>query len=704
MKGASTMLRILLLAGTSLAAAPLAAQTAPAADPATHDRDAPGDYHATVPADIVVSAPVRRDLGSALSGTTVLSGNTLVRELRPTIGETLARQPGVSATSFGPNASRPVLRGFQGDRVRILTDGIGSFDVSNTSVDHAVVINPLTAERIEVLRGPSALLFGSSAVGGVVNVIDKRIPRAVPDDIVHVDAIGTLGSAASERAGQAAADVAVTPQLVLHVDGSYLGTGDLSTGGHILSAPLRRQASASAETDIQALAGLDGKLPNSSARTWDVAGGAAVVTDRGNLGFSVSHYDSLYGVPVRYALEPGGEAEQVRLHLEQTREDLRAEVKLGGGFVETLRLRAGHADYRHQEIEESGEVGTTFYNDSYEARLELAQARRGGWSGAFGGQMMIRNFDVVGEEAFLPKNQTQQYGLFTLQQVDLGDIRAEGGARYEHSILDADAFAQTGAAAARRSFDAVSGSLGASYRLTDGWRIGVNGSRTERAPTAEELFADGPHAGTQAYEVGDPDLALEKSWGLEATLHGRGPGYTLDASLYRSWFDGYIYAQQSGALADGLPVFRNLQGKARYWGAEVQGSLELARLGGWTFVGDGLADYVHATVADVGPAPRIPPLRLMGGIEAQGDRIQGRVEVEHSFRQDRVADNETRTPGFTLVNASLQVQPIAGNRATTLILSANNIFDAVARRHASFLKDYAPLAGRDLRASVRLSF
>ena len=236
-------------------------------------RDEHGDHVGD--ADLVVTAIIARNQADILAGTSIVSSEELARDLRPTIGETLSRQAGVSATSFGPNASRPVLRGFQGERVRILSDGIGSFDISNTSADHAVVINPLTADRIEVLRGPAALLFGSSAIGGVVNVIDSRIPRKVPSEAVHIDAVATYGSAAEERSASARADLAVTDRLVVHVDGSYSKTGNLKIGGYVLSDDLRNEAMASDEAEVQDLADLKGELPNSSARTWEIAGGAS---------------------------------------------------------------------------------------------------------------------------------------------------------------------------------------------------------------------------------------------------------------------------------------------------------------------------------------------------------------------------------------------------------------------------------------------
>ncbi|WP_176591966.1 TonB-dependent receptor domain-containing protein [Sphingobium sp. EM0848] len=673
---------------------------------------APQAYHDQQRADIIVTAIIPRRQGDILSGASVVAGEELTRDLRPTIGDTLAHQPGVSATSFGPNASRPVLRGFQGERVRILTDGIGSFDVSNTSVDHAVAINPLTADRIEVLRGPAALLYGSSAIGGVVNVIDSRIPRRVPDEPVHIDGIATYGSAANERTASGEIEAPIGDKFVVHFDGSYSKSGELDTGNYILTPALRAQAAASSDPAIADLANLRGKLPNSAARTWEVAGGAALITDGGNLGFSVAHTDNFYGVPVRYSLDPNHEAEQVRLHMKQDRVDLRAELPVNGGFLETIRLRAGFADYRHQEIEASGAVGTTFYNQSMESRLELVQAKRGGWDGAIGAQFFARNFHVDGEEKFLPRNQTEQLGFFTLQSFDLGSTRIELGGRYENTRVSADADAVLLNPAYHRTFDAFSGSLGISQEIMPGWRVGLNLSRTERAPSAEELFARGNHAGTQAFELGNPNFGLEKSWGIEGTLRGQGTGYSLSLSAYHNWFDGYIYDARvddsvcmavNGGEPLSFPCFQNFQANARYLGFEAEGTLKVAQIGGYAVNLDGVADYVRATIVGTGPAPRIPPLRLLGGVELRGDRMSLRGEVEHSFAQNRISDTETPTDGFTLVNASLSVKPFKGNDRTTISLSANNIFDVEARRAASFLKDYAPLAGRDIRVTMRLS-
>jgi iron complex outermembrane receptor protein len=709
------MIRSALLAGAAILLLPCAAfaQTAdaddgaaqPAPPPPPAEENAPPEAtgpHADHNEDIIITG-FRRNREDVLSGTSVVSGEELSRDMRPTIGETLARQPGVSATSFGPNASRPILRGFQGERIRILTDGIGSPDVSHTSVDHAVAVNPLTAERIEVLRGPSALLFGSAAVGGVVNVIDARIPRRIPNEPAHLAGILTYGTAANERSGNGTVDVPVDGHFVVHFDGNYSKTGDMRVGGFFLSPELRAEALASPDPEIRALAGLRGKLPNSAGRTSDFAGGVAWIDGQNNVGVSINRLDSLYGIPIRFSLDPAVEAEAVRIDLKQTRVDGRAELDLGDGFLDVVRLRGGHSTYRHSELDETGAVGTTFFNTGYEGRLEFVQSGRGALGGGFGAQYYHRQLDTVGDEKSLPANITDQFGLFALETYSKGKLSAEAGLRYERQRVQAEADPVIGNPDLTRSFNAYSGSVGASFGPKS-FRAGLNASHTERAPSAEELYVNGPHPGTQAFEIGDPTMAKERSNGLELTLRSEGEGYKLGASAYHIWFSDYIYQQQTGAIEDDLPVFQYRQANARYLGFEVDGSVKVAELGGVTVNLDALADYVKATVETVGPAPRIPPFRVMGGVEAQSDRLTGRLEVERTAPQDRLAAFETPTSGFTLVNASLAWKPLKDNEATSLTLSANNILDVDARRHASFLKDFAPLAGRDIRLTAHLSF
>ena len=694
---------VAIMAITLSLATPAIAQDAQQSRSQSTPQNIHGDHD--IPSEeLVVTGAYTRAQNDVLSGISVLRAQELNRSLRSTIGETLSRQAGVSATSFGPNASRPVLRGFQGERVRVLSDGIGSFDVSNTSVDHAVIINPLTADRIEVLRGPAALLFGSAAIGGVVNVIDSRIPRSIPDEKIHIDGIGTYGSAARERIGGARIDIPVSDKIVLHFDGSYAKSDDLAVGGLVLTPALRSAALASGDTDIAQLAALSGRLPNSAGRTWDIAGGAAVITENGNMGFSISRYDSLYGVPIRYSTDPDVEAEAVRLNATQTRFDTRAEINPSTGFIEAIKLRGGFADYQHDELEETGEIGTTFFNQGWEGRLELVQRPKGGWRGAVGAQFFLRNLNIIGEEKFLPKSETQQFGVFTVQSIELGPVRAEAGGRVERSFLSANADADLGNDNLRSAFTAVSGSLGGSIAVVPGWRLGINAAYTERAPSAEELFANGPHAGTQAFEIGNPNFTKERSTGIEATLRGKGTGFSISASVYYSAFQDFIYESPTGEIQDDLPVFQFLQADAQHFGAEIEASVKLAQIGGFAITADGIGDFTRAKLKNGGPLPRIPALRLLGGLAAQSDTVTARLEVERVNQQNRVANFETQTDGYTMFNGSLDFKPFGTNNQTSVTLSANNIFNVNARRHASFLKDYAPLAGRDLRVTLRTGF
>jgi iron complex outermembrane receptor protein len=676
--------------------------------------EAPQDVHQQLGPDIIVTAPFERERFALPTAAGVLQGEALARNLRGTIGETLARQPGVSATFFGPNSSRPILRGFDGERVRILTDGIGSFDVSNTSVDHAVAINPLTADRVEVVRGPAALLYGSSAIGGVVNVTDRRIAREIPDEFAHIDASATLGSAARERGIAGAVDVPLgSTGLVVHADGSFLETDDYRVGDYIFSRDLR-EAAAEEGGEVAEEAEARGRVDNTDARTWELAGGLSWIGEKGSLGVSISRLESNYGIPGTLELgheeehegehegeheeEEGHSHEDIRLDLKQTRLDARAAIPMFGAF-EQLSFRFGWADYRHDEIEDTGEIGTSFFNEALEARLELVQRERDGWKGASGLQILTRRFEAVGEEAYIPLNNSEQVGLFTVQTLDLGSFNLEGGLRFEHSDI------RSAPLGVSRSFDAISGSVGVSVPLGEGFRLAGSLTYTERAPAAEELFANGAHAATRTFEIGDVDLDKERSFGVEAILRGRGTGWRVELSGFFNRFNNYIYLNPTGEEEDELPVFQYTQDGARYWGFEAEGAFTLFEAGPTRFEATGLVDFVRADILEgKGPAPRIPPLRLIGGLEANGGPFGGRLEVEHVTRADRIAVNETETPAHTLVNASASWRPFGADNPTTLVASVNNLFDVDARRHSSFLKDFAPLPGRDFRLSARFSF
>jgi iron complex outermembrane receptor protein len=680
----------------------------PADPPPAEPTDAPAEpdtaaeAHRQPEEERLVVTGVRRRESDVLAGVSVLDEDDLTREARPSLGETLARQPGVSATSFGPAASAPVLRGLSGDRVRVLTDGIGSFDLASAGPDHAVAVNPITAERIEVLRGPVALLFGSQAIGGVVNVIDSRIPRKRPEGAVRVKGLLSYGTAANERAANLGVDLPIGSRFVAHVDGNWSKSDDLRTGGHILSDEARAEALASGDPEIAALASLKGELPNSKAETKQGAAGLAYIDGDLNIGASVTRHLAEYQVPIRYALEAGGEGEAPTIDVEQTRYDARAEVPLDG-FFNRLKARGGYSEYHHDELEDTGEIGSRFFSNGGEGRLELVQAERSGWGGTSGAQYLERDVKIRGEEKFLPDSRDRQAGLFTLQTLVRGPWRFEGGARIEFSKLTAEEDAQLGTASAAADFTSISGSVGAQYEFTRGWRAGLSLSRSERAPSLSELFSFGPHLASQSFEVGDPDLDTERSLSVEASLHGTAGPVHLVANAFYSHFSNFIFAAPTGEVEDDLPVFAFRGGKADFYGFEARAEARLGHALGIDWGGELQGDYVHAHVKGFGPAPFMPPLRLLGAVTGSRGRLDGRIEVEHAFAQNRTAEFETETDGYTMVNAGLEWHPLAGRPELTLALSGNNLFDVEARRSTSQLKDFAPLAGRDIRLTARFS-
>lgn len=670
----------------------------------------PGDdYHG----EILVTAPglARLDM---LAGTSVMDGTELQRNLGAgTLGDVLAKLPGVSSTSFAPGVSRPVLRGFTGERVRVLTDGIGSIDAASTSADHAVTIDPLLTDRIEVLRGPAVLLYGSQAIGGAVNVIGKRIPPRVPDEALHVDAMAAVDTAADRREIGSSVDVPLGPNVAFHVDGSWRKSGDVQVPGYVASDILRSELLAGADQleqdgygeeadEVRATANLKGKLPNSQTESTSLGAGIAFFSGESNLGLSFGYYDTNYGVPEKPGIpDPlDSEAEEeapVTIGMKQYRVDLRGVLDLGDGFFDKLQTRWGWSDYTHTEFEGT-ETGTRFDVTGIEGRLELIQSQRGAWGGSLGAQYSHQNFEAIGEEAFVPPSKTDSFALFTVQEFDLAPFELEAGGRYERTDIDVASLDEA------RGFDTFSGALGLSYGLTPGLRIGVNGSRAERAPSVQELFADGPHVATQQYELGHPDLTTEGAWGLEAYLRGNLGGATMSFSVYQNWFDGFIYLSETGAEEDALPVYEFLQQDAKHFGIEGEISAPLYQSDGFKLLADLRGDYVRATLADGTPVPRIPPLSLTGALEGQIGDFDARAEVQWFDKQDRLAPLETPTGSFAFTNLSLAWHPLTGADNLTLMLQADNIFDVEGRRHASFTKDFVPLTGRNFRLSVKASF
>jgi iron complex outermembrane receptor protein len=607
---------------------------------------------------IVTAAPYAVSLDSVTTSIDVVSAEALATAAPAGLGDVLAGLPGLRSSSFGPGASRPVVRGLAGPRVQVLTNGIGMIDASALSPDHQVAADPGEAERIEVLRGPAALLYGGSAIGGVVNVIDERIATRRPTQPLSGR---VTGSASSVDDGQAL-------------------SGDLRArlGDFVLTADATHRASDDYRIPVP-----PGRMPNSQVEVTAYGAGVSYVpTDDGFLGLSVKRTQSEYGVP--------GD-EPVSIGLEQTRYDLRGALHRRFGPFETARLSAGYADYTHTEFE-GAEVGTTFMSNGVEGRIELVQAGRGGWDGAVGVQGLRRELDAVGDEAYVPPTRIAELGAFTLQRVDLGRWGYEGGLRLDRRELKSTA--------AVRQFTNLSGSAGVFIQPT-GWYFGLSVSRTARAPTEAELFAQGPHAATHGFEIGDPGLQAEVATSVEAAAHVSRERLSADLHLYAIAYDGFIDLRPTGAQEDGLAVFEYVQTDATFHGFEAEADYALWEDAGRALRFEAAADYVRADT-DLGPPARIPPWALTGRLVYEAPAHSARVELRRVGGQDRVADLELATGGYTMLNAGVTWSPRADG--PKLFLEARNLTDEEAREHASFLKDLAPLPGRNLRAGLTWDF
>jgi len=666
--------------------------------------------------NIIVAAEGLEDL-DFIAGQDVIGLAEIQRDLSGQIGDLLIKVPGVSATSFTPGASRPILRGLDGERVRVLIDGLGTADVGNTSADHATTIDPLTVERVEVLRGPGALLFGSQAIGGVVNVIDRRIPVAVPENGFRLEGLTAFDTASDLRSGGATLDVGLGDSIAFTFGGSFRETDDLEIPGFQLSDDFRADILGDADEEeaegeleeaeeLREAANQEGFIPNSFTETWTAHGGVGFFVGESSFGASVSYYDTDYGLVGNpeggHAEEEGegGEEEEeeeeiVTIGLEQLRVDFRGDIALGDGFFSRLKLRAGYSDYTHTEFE-GPEVGTVFDTETFEARAELIQS--GG--GVIGAQFTSRDFSAVGEEAFVPANDTTQFAVFTVQEFNISDrVEIEAAGRYERVDVESEPLGVD------RGFDLFSGALSLILEASDDVRAGITGSRSERAPAGEELFANGPHIATQQFEIGDINLDTESAWGIETFVRGEAGPVQFGAAIFYQSFDDFIFLNATGEEEDELPVFVFLQQDANFFGFEADLVLPLIDNDSFKLTSDLRASYVSADLSDnENGVPRIPPVSLLGALEGEYDAFTLRGEVQWFGEQNEVSEFEPPTDDFAFVNAYLSWRPLQDNRSVVVQLAAENIFDVTGRRHSSFTKEFVPLPGRNIRASVRVGF
>jgi iron complex outermembrane receptor protein len=675
-------------------ALPLGATLATPAFAQTPPSPAASSPSSTVLAPVTVTGnPLRsNEIAAPVS---VLSGDELTLRRGSSLGETLASQPGVSSTWFGPNANRPVIRGLDGDRVRILSNAGGSVDASSLSFDHAVPIDPLIVERIEVLRGPGALLYGGSAVGGVVNTIDNRIP----DEKIEAPggaAEARLGGADRERGGAVLVETG-NGRFALHADAFGRETSDLRVPRF---TPIEDGTALDPTTRVR----------NSAARASGGAVGGSWTFGTGYLGLSADTYDGRYGVVV----EP-----DVTIRMQRDHVGLAGEWRELGGPIRTVRTQLNRTRYEHKEIEGSGEVGTTFDSTGTEARIEAEHAPIGSVRGVVGLQLESTDFSALGEEAFVPSTTTRRQGLFMLEESPWPFGTLSAGLRLERDRIgsagDADpAEAQFGPAQERR-FSLSSASLSNVLKLSSNWSVAATLSRTERAPTFYELFANGVHVATGAFERGDPTLGSERGSNLDLALQWRQGNDKLRLGVFAARFSRYISLEASGATVD-VPnedggtdsvaeyLFRAV--RAQLHGVEIEGKRRLLA-SPWTLDLSAKLDATRARNSDTGEAlPRVAPLRVTLGLEAGLGAWTARAELEHAARQDRVPATDVPTDGYTLLGLALTRRFTLGESEGLWFVKLSNVGNELAYSASSIqsVRELAPMPARALKTGVRVTF
>lgn len=648
---------------------------------------------------VVTAAPYVVSMDSVTTSVEVLKRDDLDTAPSAGLGDVLSGLPGVRSTFFGPGASRPVIRGLAGPRVLVLSNGVGMIDASALSPDHQVANDPQEAERIEVLRGPSALAYGGSAIGGIVNIIDDRISNQRVEGL-HGRMLAS-GTTVDDGVAASAALKAGVGNWVFSLDGLHRESSDYDVP---VPAESRRLMASEGE---EFLGPVDSTVSNTAVDLQAYGGGVSYVGERGFLGLAVKRTETTYGVPghvhgheedhehehehEEHEEEEGG----VVIDLKQTRYDLRGGLQLDLGIFDQLKVSAGYADYEHAELED-GEVGTQFLSEGWEARAELVQKAKDGWQGAVGFQALARNLDAQGDEAYVPSTDIQEVGVFTLQRFDRETWGVEGGLRLDRRELETSDTS--------RDFTNVSGSVGGFLRPAEGWFLGLSASRTARAPTEAELFADGAHAATRGYEVGNADLDSEVSYSLDATVHYGAGRWEADLHAFAVKYDGFIDLRANGEIDEesGFAVFDYVQTDATFYGAEAEVAYHLWQDGDRSFSLEGAADYVHGDT-DLGPPARIPPWSVTGRAVFEGGWWSGKLELRQVGEQDRIAEYELPTDGYRMLNASLTAKPLK-DKNFKIFVEGRNLNDAEAREHASFLKDLAPLPGRSFRMGVGYRF
>lgn len=641
---------------------------------------------------VLVSVPIHRTEAETALPVSVLSDKALHDAAAASIGETLAFSPGIANASFGPGVGQPVIRGQQGARVRVLQNSTGSGDASTSSGDHAVSVEPILAESIEVLRGPATLLYGGGAIGGVVNVIDNRIPVAVPDstrgkmEVRHASASDETTAVLSLEGGVDA--------LALHLDATTRDSNDVDIPGR-----------AALHHDDEST---DGYIDNTDTDYRTATVGASYLFDSGYIGIAVNQLDNEYGIPPgAHEHDPlAAEEESVRIDVEQTRVDLRGDLHVEQQMLETLRWFLTYSDYQHRELE-GADVGTVWSNESWEGRFELLHRPLAGWHGVMGVQLTDFELSAVGDESFIPRTEVSRFGVFLVEDYHWGDWLFELGGRWDNEQLDpVDGTPD-------QRFDSVSLSASALWQFMPEWSLGLALSHSGRAPVIEELYSNAgnaagsyiEHVASGAIEVGDAALDNEQANNMDFTLSYRTGDTDAYLTVFYNDFRDFIYLANTGQQQAGTDVLVYSQDDAVFTGAEYEVSQVLGMWLGGELSVDLFGDWIQGQLQGGQDLPRLPPMRVGGRLNYQWAGFSGFVAVVDAAKQDKPGEYEAPTAGYTRWDAGIDYSFGFGEQADALVfVRLNNLTDEEIRHSTSLLREVAPEAGRSIETGLRLSF
>ena len=629
---------------------------------------------------IVTATPFgNQESDQILAPAKVLSGDELRNKLGSSLGETLSEELGVSASAFGAGASRPIIRGLEGARVKMLENGMATSDVSGLSNDHAVASEGAVARQIEILRGPAALLYGSGAIGGLVNVVNERIPTTLEPK--PTGALETRYSSVDKGRNASGSVDGSAGQIALHLDGNWRLTDDYKIPGNRI------------EGDSDSASG---HLPHSATHETNVGFGGAYIGNWGYLGASVSQLDNLYGIPS----DEGSKIDQ-----KQTRYDIDSLVKAPFDGFESFKFKAGYTKYQHAELNEDNEAEVVFKNNALETRWELTHKPVAGFHGTFGIQTDNTRFSALSGEGgpdTVPVTRSTSTALFLVEETDIGVVRVNAGGRLERVKREP----VTGV---NRSFDLKSASLGGMWPFQPGYGVGLTVSYAQRAPATEELYSAGPHDATLTFDVGNADFKKETSRNVELTVQKTAGLLRWKANAFKNYVDNFIYGHITGNLLDdeGNPgdelrerIFE--QADATIHGAEAE--VGYNQLGtGWS--GRLFADTSRGKLKDAGSLPLQPATRLGASVGYKQGAWRSGVSLVHAQTQDHLASFETTdTPAYNQLNANVSYTQKLGSQDLTWFVLAKNLLNDDIRASTSVLKDISPLPGRNFVIGVRTKF